>query len=58
MTALHWFHSHHHRLHFYTLRYLLPILLALILFFLLASPARGQVWIDHCGALGNGHSDG
>jgi len=46
MTALHWFHSHHHRLHFYTLRYLLPILLALILFFLLASPARGQVWID------------
>lgn len=46
MTALHWFNSHHPRLHFYTLRYLLPLLLAMILFFLLASPARGQVWID------------
>jgi hypothetical protein len=49
MTALHWFHSHshsHHRLHDYTLRYLLPIVLAMLLFFLLASPARGQVMVD------------
>jgi hypothetical protein len=45
MTALHPFHSHH-RLHYYTLRYLLPLLLALVLFFLLASPVRGQVMID------------
>jgi hypothetical protein len=46
MTALHPFHSHHHRFHYYTLRYVLPIILALLLFFLLASPARGQVWVD------------
>ena len=45
MTALHPFHPHH-RFHYYTLRYLLPIVLALLLFFLLASPARGQVMID------------
>ena len=46
MTLLHPFHSQPHRLHYYTLRYLLPLLLALVLFFLLASPVRGQVMID------------
>ncbi|HET6250969.1 MAG TPA: hypothetical protein VFE47_24990 [Tepidisphaeraceae bacterium] len=46
MTLLHPFHVHSHRFHYFFLRYMLPLLLALVLFFLLASPARGQVMID------------
>lgn len=46
MTAFHPLHSHHHRLHHAGAGYVLPVLLALLLFFLLARPVRGQVWID------------
>ncbi len=41
MTALHAFNAHFHRIHYVALRYVLPILLAMLLFFLLATPARG-----------------
>ncbi|HZK81363.1 MAG TPA: hypothetical protein VFC46_09860 [Humisphaera sp.] len=41
MTTYHAIQPHSHRFHHIALRYLLPIFLAILLFLLLATPARG-----------------